>query len=251
MKRCIFKKDKERPIAENPQFDADQAMDNEAEKKNGFFAKFGAYCRMHKKKMAAVCILCVFGLTAAGIGGYNAVVGDATPAPGDETVTIVDKDTGEEKVVKADSEAAKEAEENGDVIKATTKAQENARREADQRSEKKATNSKKPTSGSSNKGSSSGGSSSGGNSSSTKPAHQHSWQPVYGTRSVPYTATEYYQVMICTNCGAENPSSEHLEQHTLNYESAGRKEVTKSRQVTKYKTESYVSGYRCSCGATK
>ena len=123
MKRSIFekfKKNEDKPIAENPQFEAEQMESDESKKKKGFFAKFGAYCKDHRKQAAIVCVLCVFALTAAGIGSYNAIVGDATQG-GDKTVTIVDKDTGKEKVVKADSEEAKEAEENGDVIKETTK----------------------------------------------------------------------------------------------------------------------------------
>ena len=254
MKRSIFekfKKDKDKPIAENPQFEAEQMKNDDSEKKKGFFAKVGAYCKSRKKQAAIVCILCVFALTAAGIGGYNAIVGDATQG-GDKTVTIVDKDTGKEKVVKADSEEAKEAEENGDVVKETTKSSNAAKA-----TEKKSNSNKKSpatsNSGSKKPASSSGGSSSsgGGNTSTTKPVHHHSWQAVYGERSVPYTATEYYQVDVCTKCGAENPSTEHLKAHTMNYESAGTKEVTKSKQVTKYKTEQYVKGYKCSCGATK
>lgn len=253
MKRSIFKKDK--PIAENLQFEAEQMENDDSEKKRGIFAKFGAYCRNHKKQAAIVCVLCVFAFTAAGIGGYNAIVGDATQGGDDKTVTIVDKDTGKEKVVKADSEEAKEAEKNGDVIKATTKNSNNVKATEKKSSSNKKppatsnSGSKKPTANSGSGGSS--GSGGGSSSSGTKPSHHHNWQPEYGTRSVPYTATGYYQVMVCTNCGAENPSSEHLEQHALNYESAGRKEVTKSRQVTKYKMEQYVKGYRCSCGAIK
>ena len=261
MKRSIFekfKKDKDKPIAENPQFEKDQTMDQAAEsedseKKKGFFAKLAAYCKSRKKQAAIVCVLCVFALTAAGIGGYNAIVGDATQGGDDKTVTIVDKDTGKEKVVKADSEEAKEAEENGDVIKETTKSS-NAAKATDKKSNsnKKSpatsnSGSKKPaSSGSSSGSSSSGGShSSGGGSSSsgtkptqpTKPAHTHSYTiPVYSVR--------YVDVMVCTGCGYTTTGSmnPHIDADPFD-ECDG--------SYSSVKEEKYISGYKCSCGATK
>ena len=261
MKRSIFekfKKDKDKPIAENPQYEKDQAMNQAAEsedseKKKGFFAKFGAYCKDHRKQAAIVCVLCVFALTAAGIGSYNAIVGDATQG-GDKTVTIVDKDTGEEKVVKADSEEAKEAEENGDVVKETTKSSNAAKAtEKKSNSNKKSpatsnSGNKKPASSGSSSGSSgsSGGShSSGGGSSSsgtkptqpTKPAHTHSYTiPVYSVR--------YVDVMVCTGCGYTTTGSmnPHIDADPFD-ECDG--------SYSSVKEEKYISGYRCSCGATK
>lgn len=253
MKRSIFekfKKDKDKPIAENPQFEAEQAEEN-SEKKKGFFAKFGAYCKDHRKQAAIVCVLCVFALTAAGIGGYNAIVGDATQG-GDKTVTIIDKDTGKEKVVKADSEEAKEAEENGDVIKETTKSS-NAAKATDKKSN---SNKKSPaTSNSGNKkpassGSSSGSSGSGGGSSSgggntsatkpaqpTKPAHTHSYtQPVYE-----YTS---YEVEVCSGCGYESRGNINAHINADPFDEC-------DGYYTDVRSEKKIVGYKCSCGATK
>lgn len=253
MKNNIFKKDKEQPIAENPQFEADK-VEEDSEKKKGFLAKFGAYCKEHRKQAAIVCVLCVFALNAAGIGGYNAVVGDATQG-GDKTVTIVDKDTGEEKVVKADSKEAKEAEENGDVIKETTKSSNAAKAtEKKSNSNKKSpatsnSGNKKPASSASSSGSSGGSHSSGGGSSSsgTKPTqHHHNKTAHYATKTT-YEKRWVGSVAICNACGCENPTSDHLKLEVKNGGNGGTHAEEKYETVLVKTT--YIDYYYCStCG---
>ena len=119
----------------------------------------------------------------------------------------------------------------------------------------------KPSGGSSSGSSGSSGSGSGGGSSTSKPskpAHSHRWTPVYGTRQVPYEVEEQVEVMVCGNCGAINPSNEHMEAHILqwqkdgcSYPCYGTHSDVRLETVTKYRTEKYVKYYKCSCGARK
>ena len=204
-------------------------------------AKIKEFVQKNKKKAIVVLFLCVFGLTAVGYGGYQAVVSDAVSGntAKEKTVTIVDKETGEKKVVDKDSKVAKEAEKNGDVVKENKSASEKAT---------KATSSKKTASSSSpNKSTSS----SGGSSANKPTTHTHSWVAQYSTRTVTKYRTETIEIRKCSDCGMENPSSSHLESELLNGGSGGWYSSTKTQSVPYQTTEKYVSGYRCSCGATK
>ena len=84
----------------------------------------------------------------------------------------------------------------------------------------------------------------------SKPVHTHSWQPVYASRTV----TDYKQVCItrCSACGADitGHASEHRKQEALAGNNAGSYETYETVACGTH-TEQYVTGYRCSCGATK
>ena len=84
----------------------------------------------------------------------------------------------------------------------------------------------------------------------TKPVHTHSWQPVYATKTV----TDYKQVCItrCSACGADitGHASEHRKQEAMAGNNAGSYETYETVACGSH-TEQYVTGYRCSCGATK
>ena len=119
------------------------------------------------------------------------------------------------------------------------------------------------SSGSNNSGSSSGSSSSSSQSQQSTPAHEHSWTPVYKT--VHHDAVTEQQpiyetvgVCVCNVCGVENPGRDHEVAHMKAHEGCGTHEEYKS-QITGYNTvvktaaydEQVISGYSCSCGATK
>lgn len=79
--------------------------------------------------------------------------------------------------------------------------------------------------------------------------HTHSWTAVYGTRSIPHTKQVAWTKCYC--CGADmtgNPG--HIDIHLTNHESNVHY-GTEYRTETYYTQEQYVTGYKCSCGATK
>lgn len=240
----------------------------------------------HKKKVAIalVLVLCLAGGSAA--VGYKAMTStdfgkaevsstELKDAEKAEDKAVLEEKKAEEELEKAKKSGDKEAIEKAEKkVKAAKEKVSSAKKEVasankgsshktnassnkNNSSTKKPSNSgnsstnkpSKPSSG--NSGSS--GSSSGGSSTSkpSKPAHQHNWKPEYGTREVPYKDIEYYQVTICTDCGMERPSLEHSYAEMDKGGNGGTKEVTKSKEVTKYRTEQYVKYYKCSCGATK
>lgn len=156
----------------------------------------------------------------------------------------------EEEVEEATKKAEEAAKDSGNeaavaaAVTATKKATEKA----------SATSNKNNTSsGSSSASSNSGSSSSSGGSSSSadkpsKPAHTHSWQPVYGEKQVPVYSTQ--SVVVCDVCGASGVSREHM----VNHAKAGEGSASHTEQIkvqTGTKTETYVKYYKCSCGATK
>lgn len=119
--------------------------------------------------------------------------------------------------------------------------------------------------GSSNTGST-GGNPGGGSSQPSQPAHTHNWVPVTQTITHPaeYKTVHHdavtREVVVCLDCGAENPSRDHLYQHVI----SGGNGATTVKTITVTPaydeqvlvrdawTETVTTGYRCStCGATK
>lgn len=105
----------------------------------------------------------------------------------------------------------------------------------------------------------------GGETKPEKPAHQHSW--VAQTKIVHHDA-EYKtvhhdavkeSVVICLDCGKVNPGRDHMVQHAVNGESGAttvREQITQEAYdeqvlVKDAWDEEVVTGYKCSCGATK
>lgn len=154
------------------------------------------------------------------------------------------KVSGNEAAVAAAATATKKATE-----KAPATSNKNNASSGSSSSSSNSSSSSKPSSGGSSGGSSS---SSGGSSSSadkpSKPAHTHSWQPVYGEKQVPVYSTQ--SVVVCDVCGASGVSREHM----VNHAKAGEGSASHTEQIkvqTGTKTETYVKYYKCSCGATK
>ena len=90
-----------------------------------------------------------------------------------------------------------------------------------------------------------GGSSSAGNNGSSA-THEHNWEAVIKTI---HHKAEKKSVMVCQACGEWSPTSAHMKAHALNGEST----QSKSEVVTVKDAydEDIVTGYKCSCGATK
>ena len=118
------------------------------------------------------------------------------------------------------------------------------------------------TGGSGSSGNSGSSSSGGGNSGSTptapdpKPAHQHSWEPVYEERTVDDYEMQEHE--ICNGCGADlydmlNKNGGLMDEH---YEKTGNPNCLGwHSSFVEIKVGSHtvreIVGYRCSCGATK
>lgn len=156
----------------------------------------------------------------------------------------------EEEVEEATKKAEEAAKDSGNeaAVAAATTATKKATEKAPATSNKN-----NASSGSSSASSNSGSSSSSSGSSSSadkpsKPAHTHSWQPVYGEKQVPVYSTQ--SVVVCDVCGASGVSREHM----VNHAKAGEGSASHTEQIkvqTGTKTETYVKYYKCSCGATK
>lgn len=115
-------------------------------------------------------------------------------------------------------------------------------------------------------------SNSGNNAQASKPAHQHSWVAHTATRQVwvpnIVTVDDYQKQQVqvgghrVCNCGAINPSDEHIMNHLRNgepdntwtepdYEWQNVKVGSHTEDHGSYTTETYTDYYYCSCGATK
>lgn len=81
------------------------------------------------------------------------------------------------------------------------------------------------------------------------PGHIHSWEPVYAERQVEQVKLVPWTKCYC--CGADMTGNVyHIDQHLLDGESNVHY-GTEYREEVCYETETYLSGYRCSCGETK
>ena len=223
----------------------------------------------------------------------NAVIDAATTAVerGDATLSGEAGKTAIDKVIanaSANPNANKEqVEAKAEVANATATAKAEgkdasaAKAEAQQKAPASVTqNASQAVSGSAATGSSSSGSGSSGGSSA--PAHEHSWTPVtktvhhdavYETQTVTEYKTVHHnavydEVMVCSTCGAYNPSNEHAYNHMKNHENGGSYskyvivqeaydeqvpyQVEKNVLVKAAYDETVTTGYKCSgCGATK
>lgn len=129
-------------------------------------------------------------------------------------------------------------------------------------------NSGNNNSGNSNAGNNNSGNNGGSNSQPSTPAHQHNWEyheaeykDVTTTTYVHHDAVyETRVVSICGACGAENPSTSHMENHALNGESTQVREEPRQVLIQAAYDEPITNTtrqlvrsayYSCSCGATK
>ena len=228
----------------------------------------------------------------------NAVIDAATTAVerGDATLSGEAGKTAIDKVIanaSANPNANKEqVEAKAEVANATATAKAEgkdasaAKQEAQQKAPASVTqNASQAVSGSSSSGTANSGSSSSGSSSaggSSAPAHEHNWaavtktvhhDAVYETQTVTEYKTVhhdavYEEVQVCSACGIDNPSIDHIKNHMKNHENGGTYSVYKCvkeayDEKVPYQTEKNVlvkaaydetvtTGYKCStCGATK
>ena len=189
-----------------------------------------------------------------------------------KTETEEKRDTSkEEKAEETAEEAAAETEEAAD-----TQSQKAASVDTNAATQKTASSSSSGTSGTSSSGGSSQTSTN--NSSSSKPAHTHDWQPQYSTEQkwvvdkAAWTETksepiyENVPVMKCNDCGAylnANNCWDHIENHAINGGKGSWTDTYESQQTGTntytvnhpeeghYESYSVLTGYKCSCGATK
>lgn len=236
---------------------------------------FLTYLKEHPKKhpktkKAIIAILIALCMVGGAAGGYMYMTNtDFGVASNEKQQTKEDEEKAATKEEKAAKEETKKAEEKKETAKAdsdksgsssesksssnSSSSSSSASKSSSNGNSSSSSSSSGSYSGSSSSSSGSSSSSSGGSSSSkpSKPAHQHSWKPVYGTKKVPYEVDEGHYAMICGNCGAENPSDDHMYNHWIHNENKGTREEWVPKIVTKYKTEKYKKYYKCSCGATK
>ena len=83
----------------------------------------------------------------------------------------------------------------------------------------------------------------------TQVSHTHNWVKVYGERQVERTRQVAWTK--CYACGADMTGNiSHIDKHLLNHETNVHY-GTEYRTEVYYETETYVAGYKCSCGKTK
>lgn len=214
----------------------------------------------HKKKVISVIVIALL-MVGGAAGGYvymtNTDFGKADVASQSD-----DKELTAEEKEKAAEEELEKAKESGDkeAVKEAEKEVEKAKEKVNASNSTSSSNSSshKSNSGTSNKGSyskpsnsGSSGSSSSSTSKPSKPAHQHNWQPVYGTKTITKYKTEEYGVTICDICGGENPDLSHEKSHIFAGEGFNYHVETRYKEVPYQAIEKYVKYYKCSCGATK
>lgn len=79
--------------------------------------------------------------------------------------------------------------------------------------------------------------------------HTHKWEPIYAQKKIEKTRQVAWTK--CYACGADMTGNiSHIDQHLLNHETNVHY-GTEYRTEVYYEIESYVSGYKCSCGKTK
>lgn len=212
----------------------------------------------HKKKaiIAIIIALCMVGGAA---GGYSYMThtdfgkAEVASQSDDKELTAEEK----EKAAEKDLEKAKESGDK-EAVKEAEKEVEKAKEKVNASNSNSSKGSSSSSSSSSNKGSytkpsnsGSSGSSSSSTSKPSKPAHQHNWQPVYGTKTVTKYKTEEYGVTICDICGAENPDLSHEKSHIFAGEGFNYHVETRYKEIPYQTTEKYVKYHKCQCGATK
>lgn len=242
--------------------------------------KIKEWIKKNKKRTIgiAVAVVLLIGALGIGIAGVNGFGSNA--AQPDKTVASVkDKSANQKKTdkntkTKNDTDAAEEKVEE-------TKEQDDKDKAADNKESASSKNEQTNTSaGSSNTKAASTSNSSSSTSTASKPAHTHSYTiPIYSSKQVyvvdkaAWTETveepvyETVERSICNGCGADITGNEgaHMKENMLagntacgGYHSEVKQVQTGTDTYTinhpeegHYETESYVSGYKCSCGATK
>lgn len=220
----------------------------------------------HKKK-AIIAILIALCMVGGAAGGYMYMTNtDFGVASNEKQQAKEDEEKAATKDEKAAKEETKKAEEKKETAKADSdksgsssesKSSSNSSSSSSSASKSSSNGNSSFSSSSSGSSSVSSSSSSGSSSSSSsgsssskpsKPAHQHSWKPVYGEKTE--YRTEYVgDVVICNVCGEKNPSNAHKENHVMAGEGYSSHVEPEYKEVPYPVT--YIKYYQCSCGATK
>ena len=217
----------------------------------------------NKKKLAITSSLVLFLCVGTLIGG-NMIV-DNVKADEDlaktETVTIIDKDTGQKEVVKAESKEAEEAKSDTDVkVNENKSSKDTSNKTSNNNSNKNDSNKKNDSKPAKKDEATKPAKKDEGTKSENepKPSHTHSWTAVYKEVDNGYyeTVTTKKYHSICNCCGADITGNtvDHIEMHMIaGEEPASYKSVAKYTETKKWvpKIEKVVDYYKCSCGATK
>lgn len=239
---------------------------------------------------AAVLLVGALGIGIAGVNGFgsNAAQPDKTvvsvkgTSEDKENTDIEEEDTKqaedkketeEKQKTKAQKELAEKKEEAEKSASSNTE-QTSTKSSESSNSSTSSSNAKSASSNTSGSSTSSSNSSSSSSSNSSKPTHTHNYNiPVYSSKQVyvvdqaawtetveePIYSTK--EVAICNTCGADisGYAGEHLDETMHDgYHSEVQTVQTGTDTYTinhpeegHYETESYISGYKCSCGASK
>ena len=237
---------------------------------------------------AVVLLIGALGIGIAGVNGFgsNAAQPDKTITAAKDTSNQKKADKDSEKNTETDTETnkTKETEDQKDKDNAddADDSKESVSSDKEETSTKSSGSSSTSTSSSNTKSTSSNSSSSSSSSSSnsSKSTHTHNYNiPVYSSKQVyvvdqaAWTETveepvyETVERSICNGCGADITGNEgtHMKENMLagntacgGYHSEVKQVQTGTTTRTinhpeegHYETESYISGYKCSCGASK
>ena len=238
---------------------------------------------------AVVLLIGALGIGIAGVNGFgsNAAQPDKTITAAKDTSNQKKADKDSEKNTETDTETnkTKETEDQKDKDNAddaddskesvsSDKEETSTKSSGSSSTSTSSSNTKSTSSNSSSSSASSSNSSSSSSSNSSKPTHTHNYNiPVYSSKQVyvvdqaawtetveePIYSTK--EVAICNTCGADisGYAGEHLDETMHDgYHSEVQTVQTGTDTYTinhpeegHYETESYISGYKCSCGASK
>lgn len=238
---------------------------------------------------AVVLLIGALGIGIAGVNGFgsNAAQPDKTITAAKDTSNQKKADKDSEKNTETDTETnkTKETEDQKDKDNAddaddskesvsSDKEETSTKSSESSNSSTSSSNAKSASSNTSGSSTSSSNSSSSSSSNSSKPTHTHNYNiPVYSSKQVyvvdqaawtetveePIYSTK--EVAICNTCGADisGYAGEHLDETMHDgYHSEVQTVQTGTDTYTinhpeegHYETESYISGYKCSCGASK
>lgn len=195
----------------------------------------------------------------------------------DRTVEVISKEEEKESEQKKDEESKDKEKE--DTKESSTSDQKDSSKKSESNDKKESSSSNTSSSSKPSGDSSSSSKPSGGSSESkpSKPSHTHSWQPQYTTvhhdavyeqRWVVDVPSRTEEHMFCSGCGMDFTAAgwsqiqvdAHGKQHTLNGENGGYYSGAvqipaqghyENVQVSAAWVEQVLTGYKCSCGATK
>ena len=218
----------------------------------------------NKKRLAIVSVMALCLCVGTLIGGKmivdNVKADENLAKTPTETVTIIDKETGDKEVVKADSKEAKEAKSDPNVKVTENKSSKDTSNKSSNKNSNTSSSNKTNKTDNKDKGNSRNKDNGSTNSKPStpskpsepsKPAHTHSWVADYTTKDVYEDQPIYGQ--RCNTCGytCQGGIGAHMDANWDTCESYATGVVIGYSKV-KVGTEKVPTGtYHCSCGATK